>query len=326
MPVRTLLEGHSVGNGFFAIDTCPRRSCAGPVDQQQAAGRQPSSQIAIARPRLSGAPPKPAPTLAPPVTTATRRRSFNRLHLRRSVAALWVAPVSRCPDQTQSPRHRVQASAAGLARSDESCPTDNPSAEGASARTSTRSRSDVAASDVMVDRCSICPRMCQLRDGMCQPWAGMCPLLPTKCSLFLIPRSYAPHPVDPCCRTPDGRPLISSWAVGHLQLVARDIQAEKHRIGYSSTRRATLASRPALNLRARASGPDNCSRSAPACGPGCPRYAAVSWDPGAVGLSRPYVVPRSIRGLCNIQGAGLRPASYSCNPTLAVLPVSGEPA
>ena len=72
------------------------------------------------------------------------------------------------------------------------------------------SASDVAASDVMVDRCSICPRMCPLRDGMCQPWAGMCPLLPTKCPLFLIPWSYAPHPVDPCCRTPDGRPLTSS--------------------------------------------------------------------------------------------------------------------
>ena len=50
----------------------------------------------------------------------------------------------------------------------------------------------------------------------------------------------------------------------HLQVVARDIDTETHRVGHSGTLRGTLASRPALYLRARVSGPGNCSGSEPA--------------------------------------------------------------
>ena len=201
MPVRTLLEGHSVGNGVFRDRHLPKAIHAlGRLTSSKPLGANPSPgpKSPSLGQRLSGAPPRPAPT-------HWRRRSRRRHDVGRSIdstfGALWprsgLHQFPRCPDQAQSPRPRVQASAAGLARSDESCPTNNPSAEGAFAPTSTRSRSDLAASDVTVDRCSICPQMCPLR-------GGMCPLLPTKCPLFLVPRSYAPHPVDPCCRTLHG--------------------------------------------------------------------------------------------------------------------------
>ena len=230
--------------GFSRSTPAQGDPCAGPVDQQQAAGRQPSPgpKSPSLGQRLSGAPPKPAPT-------HWRLRSRRRRDVGRSIdstfGALWPrSGLHQFPAvPTRHSLHDPEFKRLLQVWPDltNHAPPTTPRPKAPPHEPQPAPRSDVAASDVMVDRCSICPRMCPLRDGMCQPWAGMCPLLPTKCPLFLIPWSYAPHPVDPCCRTLDGRPLISPRAVGHLQLVARDIQAEKHRVGHSSTRRATLA-------------------------------------------------------------------------------------
>ena len=223
----------------------PASKFAGRQRQVPVPNRHRSGQSAVRR----SAEARPNP-LAPPVTTATRRRSFNRLHLRRSVAALWVAPVSRCPDQTQSPRPRVQASAAGLARSDESCPTNNPSAEGAFARTATRSalrRGRIGRNGGQVFN---------LPPNVSTPGRNVSTLGPNVSTfaneVFTFPDPMVIRPASSGSLLPNpGRPSAYLFrAVGHLQLVARDIQAEKHGVGHSSTRRATLASHPALYRRA----------------------------------------------------------------------------
>ena len=124
----------------------------------------------------------------------------------------------------------------------------------------------------------------------------MCPLLPTKCPLFLIPRSYAPHPVDPCCQTPDGRPLTSSGAVGHLQLVARDIQAEKHRIGHSNPPSDAgptpfVVSRPAVFEEPVLQSKESCRTTSPQH----PTFRAILAGPTPFVVSRPAVFGRSCR-------------------------------
>jgi IS5 family transposase len=78
----------------------------------------------------------------------------------------------------------------------------------------------------------------------------------------------------------------------HFQVVTRHVDAEPHSIGHSDTLPVMLASRPALDLRARTNGPGNCSGSAPAEESGRPCSPTVSHDPGVYGLSR----PRDCRG------------------------------
>ena len=80
---------------------------------------------------------------------------------------------------------------------------------------------------------------------------------------------------------PVGSTAMSNWA---LATSIPTPTSPAVAIGYPP---ATLATRPALQTRARSHGPGTCSGSAPASGPGRPCSLTVSHDPGEIGLSRP---------------------------------------
>ena len=234
--------------GFSRSTPAQGDPCAGPVDQQQAAGRQPSPgpKSPSLGQRLSGAPPKPAPT-------RWRLRSRRRRDVGRSIDStfgalgprsglhqfpavptrhslhdpefkrllqVWPDPTNHAPPTTlrpKAPSHEPQPAPLRRGRIGRNGGQvfnlpPNVSTPGRNVSTLGRNVSTFA------NQVSTFPDPTVVRS------ASSGPLLPNP-----------------------GRPSAYLFrAVGHLQLVARDIQAEKHRVGHSSTRRATLAPRPSL--------------------------------------------------------------------------------